>query len=120
MSIKVRIPTPLQKLTQDKAEVLAEGKDIRELIEELENNFPGIKARICDEKGGLRRFINIYVNEEDIRFLELDKTALKDGDEVSIIPAIAGGQDSILSPEQRAGRLQEGHDEFKRRADRAL
>ena len=91
MSIKVRIPTPLQKLTKDKADVLAEGKDIRELIEYLEKNFPGIKARLCDEKGGLRRFINIYVNEEDIRFLNLDKTLLKDGDEVSIIPAIAGG-----------------------------
>jgi len=91
MSIKVRIPTPLQKLTKDKADVLAEARDIRELIENLEKNFPGIKSRLCDEKGGLRRFINIYVNEEDIRFLDLDKTLLKDGDEVSIIPAIAGG-----------------------------
>ncbi|MDP2940292.1 MAG: MoaD/ThiS family protein [Candidatus Omnitrophota bacterium] len=91
MSIKVRIPTPLQKLTQDKSEVQVEAKDIRELIEDLENNFPGIKQRICDEKGVLRRFINIYVNEEDIRFLKKDKTPLKDGDEVSIIPAIAGG-----------------------------
>jgi MoaD family protein len=91
MSIKVRIPTPLQKLTQDKSEVEAEGENIRALIEDLEKSFPGIKARICDEKGTLRRFINIYVNEEDIRFLERDNTPLKDGDEVSIIPAIAGG-----------------------------
>lgn len=91
MSIKVRIPTPLQKLTQGKAEVEAEGKDIRELIENLEKIFPGIKERLCDEKGNVRRFINIYVNEEDVRFLKLDKTSLKDGDEVSIIPAIAGG-----------------------------
>ncbi len=91
MSVKVRIPTPLQKLTQNKADVSVEAKNIRELIDGLENNFPGIKQRICDEKGALRRFINIYVNEEDIRFLNLDKTALKDGDEVSIIPAIAGG-----------------------------
>lgn len=91
MSIKVRIPTPLQKLTKDKADVSVEAKNIRELIDGLEKDFPGIKARLCDENGSLRRFINIYVNEEDIRFLKLDKTALKDGDEVSIIPAIAGG-----------------------------
>lgn len=91
MSIKVRIPTPLQKLTQNKSEVEAKAKDIQELIEDLEKNFPGIKVRLCDESGNLRRFINIYVNEEDIRFLKMDKTNLKDGDEVSIIPAIAGG-----------------------------
>lgn len=91
MAIKVRIPTPLQKLTNEKAEVEMEGKNIQELIEDLENNFPGIRARLCDEKGKLRRFINIYVNEEDIRFLQRDQTPLKDGDEVSIIPAIAGG-----------------------------
>lgn len=91
MSITVRIPTPLQKITRDQAQVKAEAKDIRELIEDLERNFPGIKQRLCDEKGALRRFINIYVNEEDIRFLKMDKTSLKEGDEVSIIPAIAGG-----------------------------
>lgn len=91
MSIKVRIPTPLQKLTKDSAEVEANAEDIQGLIEDLEKNFPGIKARLCDEKGALRRFINIYVNEEDIRFLKMDKTSLKNGDEVSIIPAIAGG-----------------------------
>jgi sulfur-carrier protein len=91
MPIKVRIPAPLQKLTKDKPEVDVDAKDIGGLIENLEKNFPGIKARLCDEKGALRRFINIYVNEEDIRFLKMDKTSLKDGDEVSIIPAIAGG-----------------------------
>ena len=91
MSIKVRIPTPLQKMTQNKAELELNGSNIRELIDDLERNFPGIKERICDEKGKIRRFINIYVNEEDVRFLQQDKTALKDGDEVSIIPAIAGG-----------------------------
>lgn len=91
MSIKVRIPQPLQKLTKEKQEVEAEGKDILELIEDLEKKFPGIKERICDKDDKLRRFINIYVNEEDIRFLKMDKTPLKDGDEVSIIPAIAGG-----------------------------
>jgi molybdopterin synthase sulfur carrier subunit len=92
MPITVRIPTPLQKLTQNKAEIKAEGNNIKELIEDLEKNFPGIKERMCDETGKIRRFINIYVNEEDIRFLQKDKTLLKDGDEVSIIPAIAGGE----------------------------
>jgi len=92
MAIKVRIPTPLQKLTNNKADVEASGSNIRELIDDLEKNFPGIKERLCDEKGALRRFINIYVNEEDIRFLKMEKTPLKDGDEVSIIPAIAGGR----------------------------
>ena len=91
MSIKVRIPTPLQKLTQDKAEVEVEAGNIKELIDNMEKSFPGIKERLCDEKGALRRFINIYVNEEDIRFLQRDDTLIKDGDEVSIIPAIAGG-----------------------------
>jgi molybdopterin synthase sulfur carrier subunit len=91
MPIIVRIPTPLQKLTQNQTEVKVEGSSIRELIENLERDFPGIKARLYDEDGKLRRFINIYVNEEDIRFLKQDATPLKDGDEVSIIPAIAGG-----------------------------
>lgn len=91
MAIKVRIPAPLQKLTRNQAEVSVDGGDVRELIENLEKSFPGIKDRICDEKGKLRRFINIYVNEEDVRFLRQDETKLKDGDEVSIIPAIAGG-----------------------------
>lgn len=92
MAITVRIPAPLQKLTQNQAEVKAGGASIKELIENLEKSFPGIKERICDETGKVRKFINIYVNEEDIRFLQLDKTPLKDGDEVSIIPAIAGGR----------------------------
>ncbi len=91
MSIKVRIPTPLQKHTNNQAEVNVEAKDIKDLIENLEKSFPGIKERICDEKGNPRKFINIYVNEEDVRFLQRDETLLKDGDEVSIIPAIAGG-----------------------------
>lgn len=91
MSIKVRIPTPLQKLTENKAELELKGSSVRELIENMEKKFPGIKERIYDEKDNVRRFINIYVNEEDVRFLQMDKTPLKDGDEVSIIPAIAGG-----------------------------
>lgn len=91
MSIIVRIPTPLQKLTRDQTEVEAGGATVKELIEDLEKNFPGIKERVCDENGQVRRFVNIYVNEEDIRFLEKDETPLQDGDQVSIIPAIAGG-----------------------------
>ena len=91
MAITVRVPAPLQKLTQNQAEIEASATNIKELIEDLEKNFPGIKERICDEAGKVRRFINIYVNEEDVRFLQRDETPLKDGDEVSIIPAIAGG-----------------------------
>lgn len=92
MQVTVRVPTPLQKLTQNQSEVKVSGKNVRELIEDLEKRFPGIKERICDETGKIRRFINIYVNEEDVRFLQQEETPLKDGDEVSIIPAIAGGR----------------------------
>ena len=91
MSIKVRIPTPLQKLTNNLAEVQIEAKNVNELLSGLEKQHPGIKERLCDEKGTLRRFVNVYVNEEDIRFLQGQDTALKAGDDVSIIPAIAGG-----------------------------
>ena len=92
MAVKVIIPTPLQKLTKNRTDVQASGSNIGELIDDLEKNFPGLKERICDETGKIRRFINIYVNEEDVRFLKQDNTSLKDGDEVSIIPAIAGGR----------------------------
>ena len=91
MAIKVRIPTPLMKLTDNQSEVSAEGETISDIINNLENQFNGIKDRICEESGAPRRFINIYVNEEDIRFLQGEKTTVKDGDEISIIPAIAGG-----------------------------
>ena len=91
MTIKVRIPTPLMKLTDNQSEVSAEGKTISDIINNLENQFNGIKDRICEENGSPRRFINIYINEEDIRFLEGAMTSVKDGDEISIIPAIAGG-----------------------------
>ena len=94
MAVKVRIPTPLMKLTDNQAEVSAEGGSISEIINNLENQFNGIKERICEEDGSPRRFINIYVNEEDIRFLEGENTVVKDGDEISIIPAIAGGTKS--------------------------
>ena len=91
MAIKVRIPTPLQKLTQEKSEVEISAKTIQDMIEQLNRSYPGIKERICDEKGNVRRFVNIFLNEEDIRFLKKEATPLKDGDEVSIVPAIAGG-----------------------------
>jgi sulfur-carrier protein len=91
MSVKVLIPTPLQKLTNDQPTIDCDGTSIAELLESLEKSCPGIKARICDDQGQLRRFVNFYVNSEDIRFLEGVNTPLKDGDEVSIIPAIAGG-----------------------------
>ena len=91
MAIKIRIPTPLQKLTQNKGEVEGTGASIAEILSSLETQFPGIKSRLYDEAGALRRFINFYVNDEDIRFLQGEKTAVKDGDEISIVPAIAGG-----------------------------
>ncbi len=91
MSVLVRVPTPLQKLTGDKLEVTASGQTVQELLADLERQYPGFKERLCDPQGRLRRFVNIYVNEEDIRFLKQEDTPLKDGDEVSIIPAIAGG-----------------------------
>jgi len=91
MPIKVRIPTPLMKLTNNQSELSAEGETIADMLNSLESQYAGIKERICEENGTPRRFINIYLNEEDIRFLDGEKTAIKDGDEVSIIPAIAGG-----------------------------
>jgi len=91
MPVKVRIPTPLMKLTNNQAEISAEGETIADILNNLESQFAGIKERICEENGTPRRFINIYLNEEDIRFLEGEKTQIKDGDEISIIPAIAGG-----------------------------
>jgi molybdopterin synthase sulfur carrier subunit len=91
VSVKVRIPTPLRKLTQDKAEVDAGGGTIREIVDDLERQFPGFKERMCDEKGELRRFVNVYVGEEDIRFLNGLDTVIPEGEVVAIIPAVAGG-----------------------------
>ena len=90
--IKVRIPTPLRPLTKGQGEVEVTAASITDLIETLNAAHPGIKARLCDDSGELRRFVNIYVNEEDIRFLKGKDTSLKAGDEVSIVPAIAGGR----------------------------
>jgi len=91
MPVTVRIPTPLRKLTKDNAEVKASGTKIGELIDDLESQFPGFKDRLCDDEGQLRRFVNVYVGEEDIRFLKGLDTELTDGEVVSIIPAVAGG-----------------------------
>ncbi len=91
MSITVRIPTPLRKLTGGADEVAIDGATVGELIDNLEAAHPGLKERLCDEAGEIRRFVNVYVNDEDVRFLDGRNTALKDGDEVSIVPAIAGG-----------------------------
>ena len=91
MAVKVLIPTPLQKFTNNQATLECEGGNIAGLLDSLEQACPGIKARLCDEEGKPRRFLNFYVNSEDIRFLSGTETELKDGDEVSIVPAVAGG-----------------------------
>ncbi|MBI3874534.1 MAG: MoaD/ThiS family protein [Verrucomicrobia bacterium] len=91
MPTKVRIPTPLRKLTHDEEVVTVNAATIGAAITELQTRYPGIQERLLDDKGEVRRFVNVYVNEEDIRFLQNQQTPLKDGDEVSIIPAIAGG-----------------------------
>lgn len=91
MAVKVLIPTPLQKFTRDQATIECEAVSIDDLLVSLESQFPGIKERLVDDQGNLRRFINFYVNSEDIRFLEGQKTVLQSGDEVSIVPAVAGG-----------------------------
>jgi molybdopterin synthase sulfur carrier subunit len=90
METVVRIPTPLRTLTKGKDEVSASGDTVADVIADLEKNYPGIRDRLLDEKG-VRRFVNIYVGEEDIRFLEGLKTQLKAGEQISIVPAIAGG-----------------------------
>jgi molybdopterin synthase sulfur carrier subunit len=91
MAVNVRIPTPLRKLTGEKETVQANGATIQAVVDDLERQFPGLKERLCDERGELRRFVNIYLNDQDIRFAQGKATAVKDGDEISIIPAIAGG-----------------------------
>jgi MoaD family protein len=91
MAVQVLIPTPLQKFTNEEASASLEAENVDELLQALEGRYPGILSRLCDEKGKLRRFLNIYVNKEDIRFLDHQATSLRDGDEVSIVPAVAGG-----------------------------
>lgn len=92
MPVTVRIPTPLRTLTKGADEVKAEGKSIKDIVDNLEANYKGIKERICDNDGQIRRFINFYLNDEDIRFMGNLNTPVKDGDYISIVPAIAGGK----------------------------
>lgn len=91
MAVTVRIPTQLRSLTNDAAEVAVEAGSVRDLIESLEQAHPGIRERLVDGDGTLRRFVNVYVEDEDVRFLKGIETTLADGAKVSIIPAVAGG-----------------------------
>ena len=91
MSVSVRIPTPLRRVTNGQDKVSVDGATLNEIVLSLNAQFPGIKDRLCDEQGQLRNFVNIYVNGEDVRFLDGLDTAMKTGDEISIVPAVAGG-----------------------------
>ena len=91
MSVQVRIPAPLRRITGGQDKIEAEGTTLNEILSHLEDQFPGIKARLCDDQGELRQFVNIYVNGEDIRFLDKLNTPMASGDEISIVPAVAGG-----------------------------
>jgi sulfur-carrier protein len=91
MAVKVLVPTTLQSFTNNQPTIQCEGSSVAELLDQLEANCPGIKARLCDDTGKPRRFLNLYVNDEDIRFLDGTATVLADGDQVSIVPAVAGG-----------------------------
>ena len=91
MSVVVRIPTPLRRVTNGQEKASVEGGTLVQIIDSLETQYPGIRERLCDEKGDLRHFVNIYINGEDVRFLQGLKTKTKSGDEVSIVPAVAGG-----------------------------
>lgn len=91
MAVQVLIPTPLQKFTNNESTADLQAASVNELLAAMEKRYPGIQGKLCDEAGKLRRFLNVYVNSEDIRFLQNQDTPLKEGDEVSIVPAVAGG-----------------------------
>ncbi len=91
MSVVVRIPTPLRRMTNGQAKVEIDTNNLGDMVEQLDSSFPGFKARLVDENGDLRYFVNLYLNGEDVRFLQGLDTATKSGDEVSIVPAVAGG-----------------------------
>lgn len=91
-TVTVRVPAPLQKMVGNKSEVAVAARTVTEALAALEAAHPGVKDKVCDESGRIRKYLNLYVNDEDIRFLKGEGTELKDGDEVSIIPAIAGGR----------------------------
>ena len=92
MAVSVRVPTPLRRFTAGVDEVPADGASIKAVIEDLERRHPGMRERLLDEKGDIRRFVNIYLNGDDIRFLDAINSKVKDGDDISIVPAIAGGR----------------------------
>ena len=92
MTVTVKIPTPLRRLTEQKDKVSADGSNIAGVVDALDGQYPGFKARLCDEDGSLRHFVNIYLNGEDVRYMSGIQTAVNDGDELSIVPAVAGGQ----------------------------
>lgn len=92
MPVTVRIPTSLRKMTEGKDAIQAAGETIAEVLNDLNQQFPGFKDRLCDESGRLKRFVNFFVNNEDIRFMDDVNTKVKDGDEISVVPAIAGGR----------------------------
>ena len=91
MSVEVRIPTPLRRVTNGQEKATVEGDTLIQIIDSLETQYPGIRERLCDETGDLRHFVNIYVNGEDVRFLDGINSPAKEGDEISIVPAVAGG-----------------------------
>lgn len=97
MTVSVRIPTILRTYTQDQSQVDADGATLAAVIDSLESSFPGIKARVVDEQGALRRFVNIYVAEEDVRFANGLETPTPEGTQISIIPAVAGGSRATAS-----------------------
>jgi molybdopterin synthase sulfur carrier subunit len=92
MAVLVNIPAALQKLTRQQSEVYAEGGTVQDVLADLERCFPGMQAQLCDDQGAIRKFINLCLNDEDIRFLDGVQTVIKDGDELAIIPAVAGGK----------------------------
>jgi len=91
VSVSVRVPTILRPYTQGASEVSAEGATLIEVLDSLDGSYPGIKGRVLDDAGELRRFVNVYVDDDDVRFAEGLRTTIKDGGQVSIIPAVAGG-----------------------------
>jgi molybdopterin synthase sulfur carrier subunit len=91
VAVRVKIPTPLRGLTGEQDTVAGEGETLADLVQHLESAFPGMRERLCDDSGDLRRFVNVYINGEDVRFLSGLSSALKEGDEISIVPAVAGG-----------------------------
>lgn len=106
MAIAVRVPTPLRRFTNSQAEVMATGSTVAEVLADLDRQYPGIKGGVCDEQGKIKRFVNVYVNEEDVKFSGGENTAVKDGDQISIIPAMAGGAGPVLMTPEQVQRYQ--------------